>query len=1154
MSAPEVDHQAKPSLDLLIERARALKARNDWPSALEAWVAVCKRVPQRPGPWFEAALAAKRGARPGEAIEYILYALALRPEESRYREVFVDCLASVDPHSIDHDLPPELSGSMDFLKEALQHEGILSRPASLGWLIDRILLAKESDRREIEGMAIAFFEDGRPDLGEVVLKAKGVFPDDFEFDGKAVGFILSAAIDSAVPSVVRSMLHGVDISSIDDPKVIYSVMHACGIDGDFRPVAGALEALRRRGVANASANAFKKANQLIRDIFVSYFAGDDRTVLHYREEGGFTRGEYGVLSAALNREQVVPEEDMRALLMRLVTGGEAGYALAVASALKRIDLLPELSFSTTSLPPDLQSASAASVYRIFFLLLGLKRLGTARILVNSHLNVASSIPTPHGQETSNLIDALHNLLDLVDLLKFHSSGGEGYLARIVASLEQASRVLSNDKYRWIRLFSFARLKEIYQLQATVLDIDRYGWLDPNSPLSGDVDLGTATETSFFGLMKTLCDEEQADAIRFVVQKVEHLDTFDEKRCLQFARTLRRLRVFDAAEHVLSTRGQMRAWKEEIARLYYDQGRPHDAVTVWDALSNDAALDGGNLKSYVYAVRAAHGPKAADLKLEDLLANDAIRKKSLDVLIQLIRSTKGVKAGVRLARLIAANGEARVDVLEQLVPFLASNGGDVRLLKELAGTWCAASPRSDEAAREVARADRLLDMADRLGFGETEEISVFDIVFREVVSLCRGAARLDPRGGAVLVMPSLGPGGIQRQVFNTMQGLTRDFSDRGPFSIIPVSLADANFDFYYERFNDLGVHIAAPVPTDYQAKFDGVPRAEQVSAALSLLPEETARHIAYFADQFLQSQPEIVHAWYDSVNINAGLGAVIAGVGKVFLGARSIAPRGRRRAGVEIASGYRELMRLPQCTILTLCDDSARDFVDWLAIERDKIRVIYLGVADDELLSNRDVEKSRELRRKMRIPDHARIVGSAFRFSHEKRPFLWLEAAKELLKRRSDVWFVMVGDGRLRAGAAHYAAKLGISDRVIFTGVTKKISLYVDLMDVLLMVSDFEGTSNIVPEAQALGTPVVVTNVGGLPEACIPGETGLVVSADPEPFEVAEALDEVLNWPDTAARSRRSSDFIRARFGMDRMVGETAESYGWLRDWAGPGGR
>jgi glycosyltransferase involved in cell wall biosynthesis len=85
------------------------------------------------------------------------------------------------------------------------------------------------------------------------------------------------------------------------------------------------------------------------------------------------------------------------------------------------------------------------------------------------------------------------------------------------------------------------------------------------------------------------------------------------------------------------------------------------------------------------------------------------------------------------------------------------------------------------------------------------------------------------------------------------------------------------------------------------------------------------------------------------------------------------------------------------------------------------------------------------------------------------------------------------------------------------------------------------------EAQAMGRPVVATNVGGLGEALMPAATGWLV--EPEAGALAHALELALAMPDEA-RARlavRSRRFVTRKFSLERMGDATMQVYRELLD-------
>jgi colanic acid/amylovoran biosynthesis glycosyltransferase len=143
----------------------------------------------------------------------------------------------------------------------------------------------------------------------------------------------------------------------------------------------------------------------------------------------------------------------------------------------------------------------------------------------------------------------------------------------------------------------------------------------------------------------------------------------------------------------------------------------------------------------------------------------------------------------------------------------------------------------------------------------------------------------------------------------------------------------------------------------------------------------------------------------------------------------------------------------------------------------------------------------------------------------KKGFAVLLRAVAWLRERREVRCTVVGDGPLRADLERQARRLGIGELVSFPGwVAYEVmpSAY-HAADVLAVPSvrardgDVDGLPNVVVEALACGTPVVASDIGGLPEAIRPDKTGLLC-APGDADGLADALDRALR-----------SGALRARF-------------------------
>lgn len=127
-----------------------------------------------------------------------------------------------------------------------------------------------------------------------------------------------------------------------------------------------------------------------------------------------------------------------------------------------------------------------------------------------------------------------------------------------------------------------------------------------------------------------------------------------------------------------------------------------------------------------------------------------------------------------------------------------------------------------------------------------------------------------------------------------------------------------------------------------------------------------------------------------------------------------------------------------------------------------------------------------------------------RLSPEKGQATAIEAAFLLKQQGVDARLVLVGAGNDREDLERSAAALGIADSVAFAGFVEDVREMMSACDAVVVPSRREGFGLAAVEAMALERPVVASNVGGLPEIVIPGETGTLF-APGDPNSVAQAL-------------------------------------------------
>mgnify|MGYP004626139113 CR=1 FL=1 len=116
-----------------------------------------------------------------------------------------------------------------------------------------------------------------------------------------------------------------------------------------------------------------------------------------------------------------------------------------------------------------------------------------------------------------------------------------------------------------------------------------------------------------------------------------------------------------------------------------------------------------------------------------------------------------------------------------------------------------------------------------------------------------------------------------------------------------------------------------------------------------------------------------------------------------------------------------------------------------------------------------------IRSEFGLSDDTTIIGHVGRFMTQKNHDFLLEVFSEYLKINGKSILMLVGGGELESAIKQKASELGISDKIIFTGVRSDIPALLSAMDVFAFPSLYEGMPNTVIEAQATGLPCLIAD-------------------------------------------------------------------------------
>lgn len=214
---------------------------------------------------------------------------------------------------------------------------------------------------------------------------------------------------------------------------------------------------------------------------------------------------------------------------------------------------------------------------------------------------------------------------------------------------------------------------------------------------------------------------------------------------------------------------------------------------------------------------------------------------------------------------------------------------------------------------------------------------------------------------------------------------------------------------------------------------------------------------------------------------------------------------------------------------------------------DRPERIYNGINAD---SYAGIDPRDSLRDELGIGAGSFVVANVGQLVPWKNHHLFLDAAGLIACRIPKAVFVVAGDDMFADHPGYidelkeYAAKLGIGEKVVFTGYREDIAALYKNLDVLVHAASREPFGRVVAEAMAAGKCVVAVDAGGPSEIIRNGEDGMLVKPD-DPRDIADAVIELAQdkgFAETIAST--ASDRIRRDFNLDsfrQAIGDVYDS-------------
>lgn len=173
-----------------------------------------------------------------------------------------------------------------------------------------------------------------------------------------------------------------------------------------------------------------------------------------------------------------------------------------------------------------------------------------------------------------------------------------------------------------------------------------------------------------------------------------------------------------------------------------------------------------------------------------------------------------------------------------------------------------------------------------------------------------------------------------------------------------------------------------------------------------------------------------------------------------------------------------------------------------------------------------------------------IMGNVGRLEKVKGHKFVIEAFKKVQEEREDSFLklMIIGEGEEKENLIKYVRKLGLEDKIIFTGYRKDIEELMAIMDIFVLSSLREGLPRVLVQAAAVGVPSVAFNVDGVPEIVKDGYNGFLV----KPRDINQLADKIIKYIDNRElielHGKNGRNFVNGKWSIENMVNQVDEIY------------
>jgi glycosyltransferase involved in cell wall biosynthesis len=191
----------------------------------------------------------------------------------------------------------------------------------------------------------------------------------------------------------------------------------------------------------------------------------------------------------------------------------------------------------------------------------------------------------------------------------------------------------------------------------------------------------------------------------------------------------------------------------------------------------------------------------------------------------------------------------------------------------------------------------------------------------------------------------------------------------------------------------------------------------------------------------------------------------------------------------------------------------------------KVKVIHNGVVPADFADISKKTTSRKL-----------VIGNAGRLVDQKKQFFLVDLAKKLKTQTTIEFEIQIaGEGPLLSELKAHSERLQVKDRIRFKGFVADMAAFYQEIDLFVLTSEHEGTSNALIEAMAAGLPAIAFDISSMPEVIENGRNGYLVPYG-DVDSLAASIQKLYASPALVQEmGQHSQQIVEERFNMEKNL-------------------